>query len=153
MIPVLTNNDLMRGNLASILLLVVITLFVSACGDSASDEDKIKNQLQAGVIAIESRNSGDALDIVSETFTDQDNNTRKDLHRILMGYFLRYKDIGVFYTNTAIEIKSPGYAEATFNVVLTGGEHLIPDDARHYDVHSCWRNISGEWLLSCLRWE
>ena len=92
------------------------------------------------------------MDIIDEQYQDRLNSDRKSLQRMLLGFFLRYKDISVYVSATEINIQQIR-ADAQSQVIVTGGKNLIPENARHYQVHSCWKKISDEWLLSCLEWE
>ena len=127
-------------------------LLLSGCAEKKTDEVLIKEQIAVLQKAIETHDRGLFMDVIDEQYQDQLNNNQKTLQRMLMGFFLRYKDISVYASATQINVQQIR-ADADSQVVVTGGKNLIPESARHYQVHSCWKKVSGEWLLSCLEWE
>ena len=133
--------------------LILSGLFLlAACSKPQTDEAMIEAKISQLQQAIENHDQGDFMEVIDEHYTDQLHNDRKNLQRMLLGFFLRYKDISVFASAHQIEVNQIR-ANVQSQVVVTGGEHLIPDSARHYQVHSCWKKVSGEWLLSCLKWK
>ena len=139
-----------RNFLISCLLLLVFLL--SACSENKSDTTLIEEQISSLQEAIENHDRGMFMDVIDEQYQDQLNNDRQSLQRMLMGFFFRYKDISVYVSATQIDVQEIR-ADAQSQVVLTGGKNLIPESARHYQVYSCWKKVSDEWLLSCLEWE
>ncbi len=139
-----------RTFLISCLLLLVFLL--SACSENKSDTTLIEEQISSLQEAIENHDRGMFMDVIDEQYQDQLNNDRQSLQRMLMGFFFRYKDISVYVSATQIDVQEIR-ADAQSQVVLTGGKNLIPESARHYQVYSCWKKVSDEWLLSCLEWE
>jgi hypothetical protein len=131
--------------------MLMIMLFLTACSDPESDEAQIKNQIDSLQQAIEAHDRGDFMALVDADYHDQMNNNRKKLEAILLGYFLRYKDISILISATSVEVTQIR-AEAHSQVVISGGRGVIPESARHYRVQSCWKKVDDEWLLSCLKW-
>lgn len=138
------------GMLFSMLLLTGI--FISGCSEEKTDEAMIMAQIEILQTAIEEHDRSDFMALIDEQYQDQMNNTRSSLQRLLMIYFYRFKDISVYISATQINVQSIR-ADAHSQVVITGGKNLIPERARHAQVHSCWKKVSGEWLLSCLEWQ
>ncbi len=112
----------------------------------------IRQQIDILQEAIENHSRGDFMAVIDQDYRDRLNPDRKALQRMLQGFFFRYKDISVLVSHSAISIQAIR-AEAVSQVVISGGQGIIPDNARHYQVTSCWKKISGEWLLNCLEWE
>ncbi len=134
------------------LYLLTLCLLTSGCAEQKTDEVLIQEQINILQDAIEAHDRGKFMAVVDEQYHDQLNSDRQSLQRLLMGFFLRYKDISVYVSATEINIQQIR-ADAQSQVIVTGGKNLIPENARHYQVHSCWKKISDEWLLSCLEWE
>ena len=128
------------------------SVMISACSEKKTDEALIQEQITRLQEAIETHDRGKFMAIIDSEYSDQINSVRQSLQRMLLAFFLRYKDISVYVSATQINIQQIR-ADARSQVVLTGGKHLIPDNARHYQVHSCWKKVSDEWLLSCLEWQ
>jgi hypothetical protein len=131
-------------------------VFFSACTEKKTDDILIQEQIVLLQAAIEAHDYRQFMSIVDQDYYDMaygsKNNDRQALQRILLALFLRYKDISVFVSNTQIRVMQTR-ADAQSQIVLTGGKGLIPDSARHYNVQSCWKKVSGDWLLSCLEWQ
>ena len=125
---------------------------LSGCSEQKTDEVMIQEQIDNLQEAIETHDTGRFMSVIDETYQDQLNNDRKALYRLLLGYFLRYKDISVFVSASQIEVTQIR-AEVRSQLVVTGGRGLLPEDARHYQVISCWKKTEGEWLLNCLEWQ
>jgi hypothetical protein len=146
----LKENRTMR--LFVLLIFFFVSSFLSGCSEKKDDKTLILEQIENLQSAIEKHNNGDFMDNVDAQYQDQLNNNRKSLQRMLLGFFLRYKDISVFTSAHQFDINSIR-AEVNSQVVITGGKNLIPESARHYQVLSCWKKESDEWLLSCLKWQ
>ena len=125
---------------------------ISGCAEKKTDEILIREQINSLQEAIETHDRGQFMAVIGTEYSDQVNSDRQSLQRMLLGFFLRYKDISVYISATQINIKQIR-ADAQSQLVVTGGKSLIPENARHYQVHSCWKKVSDEWLLSCLEWQ
>lgn len=126
--------------------------FLVACADKKTDEALIQSQIENLQQAIENHDRGKFMAIIDEQYHDQLNNDRQSLQRMLMAFFFRYKDIVVYVSATEIDLQSIR-ADADSQVLVTGGKNIMPESARHYQLHSCWKKVSDEWLLSCLEWQ
>jgi hypothetical protein len=136
-----------------ILIIILIgLLFSSGCAEKKTDEAQILAQIAVLQEAIENHDRSQFMDVIDEQYQDQLGNDRKNLQRMLIGFFYRYKDISVYVSANQVELQSIR-ADVQSQVILTGGKNIIPDNARHYSVHSCWKKVSDEWLLSCLEWQ
>ncbi|WP_214660508.1 hypothetical protein [sulfur-oxidizing endosymbiont of Gigantopelta aegis] len=124
----------------------------SGCAEKKTDEAQILAQIAVLQAAIENHDRGEFMDVVDEQYQDQRGNSHKSLQRMLMGFFFRYKDISVYVSANQVELQSIR-ADVQSQVIITGGKNIIPDNARHYAVHSCWKKVSDEWRLSCLEWQ
>lgn len=139
---------------AVLIWLFSASLFIgvlSGCAEQKTDEALIQEQIDTLQTAIETHDRGSFMAVVDESYYDQLNEDRKALQRMLLGYFLRNKDISVYVSANQIAVTQIR-AEVQSQVVVTGGKGLLPEDARHYQVLSCWKKVDGEWLLSCLEW-
>lgn len=141
-----------KVNMLRLLSSVLLSILMLGCAEEKTDEMLIQEQINSLQGAIENHDRGNFMAIIDEQYHDQINADRQSLQRMLLGFFLRYKDISVYISATQINIQQVR-ADAQSQLVVTGGQHLIPDNARHYQVHSCWKKVSGEWLLSCLEWQ
>ena len=134
-----------------ILLFVFFAFFLSACNEKKTDKELIQDQIKVLQEAIESHDRGDFMAVIDKEYSDKLNANRSLLQKRLMLFFYRYKDISVYVSGTEIDLQQIR-AEAYSQVILTGGKSLIPENARHYQLTSCWKKVEDEWLLSCLDW-
>ncbi len=138
------------------ILLIPALFFLSyllvACDEEKTDEERIVAQIKVLQEAIEAHDSSDFMAVIDSQYSDRLNKTRSSLQKMLLLFFYRYKDISVYVTATKIDLQHIR-ADAHSQVVLTGGQSLIPENARHYQVKSCWKKVDDEWLLSCLEWQ
>ena len=76
------------------------------------------------------------------------------VQRMLAGYFLRYRHIGVLVTGVSVSpiAHDPTQAWSEATVTLAGAQDLIPESGRILKVTGLWREIDGEWLLVRLSW-
>ncbi|MBT0963703.1 hypothetical protein [Denitromonas iodatirespirans] len=77
------------------------------------------------------------------------------VQRLLAGYFLRYKHIGVVVTGVTVEplAHADDQAWSDASVLLTGADGLIPEAGRHYRVRGLWVREGSDWRLRELHWE
>lgn len=132
--------------------LFLLSYLLVACDEPKTDEELITEQINTLKQAIEAHERGDFMAVIDAEYSDRLNSDRQSLQKMLMLYFYRYKDISIYVTATEIELQQIR-AEAHSQVVVTGGQSFIPENARHYQVKSCWKKVSDEWLLSCLEWQ
>jgi len=80
---------------------------------------------------------------------------QREAQRMLAGYFLRYRNIGVVVTAISVEPLPHDTDQAWSNatVLLTGAEGLIPETGRAYSVRGLWQFRDGGWRLAQLSWE
>ncbi len=77
------------------------------------------------------------------------------VRRLLAGYFLRYRNIGVVISGLTITplAHDPTQAWSDATVLLTGAEGLVPETGRLYKVRGLWTQSDGDWRLVQLTWE
>lgn len=139
-------------------LQVTCALLLVALLPGCSQEPAIE-QLLARVDAleqaVEDKQVNTAMDMLSEDFTTGKGQNRKDAHRLLLFHTMRHQNISVIRSQTDASFDS-AYADQAlvrFNVILTGGEGLLPEQGRSYAVESRWRFEDGDWFLNSLQWE
>lgn len=141
-----------KSDLQRLLISVLMGGLLFGCAEQQSDEAMIQAQIDTLQKAIEAHDRGRFMSVIDESYHDQLDNDRKSLQRMVLGLFLRYKDISVYTSANQIDVKQIR-AEVQSQVVVTGGSGLIPENARHYQVLSCWKKVDDTWLLSCLEWQ
>ena len=132
--------------------LVLVFGLLTGCAEEKSDEAMIQEQIKILQEAIETHDRGKFMAVIDTEYYDQLNSDRKSLQRMLLGFFLRYKDISVYVSASQVAVMQVR-AEVQSQILVTGGKGLLPESARHYQVTSCWKKVADDWLLSCLEWE
>ena len=132
--------------------LVLVFGLLTGCAEEKSDEAMIQEQIKILQEAIETHDRGKFMAVIDTEYYDQLNSDRKSLQRMLLGFFLRYKDISVYVSANQVAVMQVR-AEVQSQILVTGGKGLLPESARHYQVTSCWKKVADDWLLSCLEWE
>jgi len=132
--------------------LVLVFGLLTGCAEEKSDEAMILEQIKILQEAIEAHDRGKFMAVIDSEYYDQLNSDRKSLQRMLLGFFLRYKDISVYVSASQVAVMQVR-AEVQSQILVTGGKGLLPESARHYQVTSCWKKVADDWLLSCLEWE
>lgn len=137
-----------------ILLLLLISLSLGACGPSSPDArlNQALEQLQEG---IESRVREQVTELLHPQFSAQDQYDNAWAERTLRLMFLQNQRIGVLVSSqtTTIDPAYPERAETTARVTLAGAERFLPNSAGQYDIRLFWLDEDGHWLLRDIDWQ
>lgn len=136
----------------------LMMLFLQACSDNAvSKEDAIKRFIEQGVIAAESRSSGDLAELVHQNYLDQNGFNKKRLTKMASLYFIRHKNIYLLTKLGKIDFLSDHEALVSLHVAMAG--NVISDvnalsglRARMYKFELQLIK-DGEWLLQQAKWQ
>jgi hypothetical protein len=136
------------------LSLFVFVLFLCACSKTIPEE-AILASIDAMQMAIDERNTGDVVEHVSDNFSGSHNMGRPELRKMIMGMFLRYKNIHVVVTRMDIQHdpRRPGIANMDGIILVTGAQGLVPQDGRLLNVKGEWQEQKGDWVLAQVEWE
>jgi hypothetical protein len=85
----------------------------------------------------------------------QRNIDKEDVRKMLAGYLLRYRNIGVVIPSLSVEVDpyEPLLATTQGTAALSGGNALLPETARLYQFTGQWRFMDGRWQLIQFSWE
>jgi len=136
------------------LFLIVLLLGISSCHKTPALE-QLQQRVDALEQAIETKQNDDAIDILSKDFRTGNGGDRKDARRMLLFYSLRNEKIHILRTNTKAEL-DPTYqnqASVSCQVLVTGGQGLIPEHGRSFRITSRWIFEDGDWYLDRLDWK
>lgn len=137
-----------------LLLPLLMLLLLNACSQEPAME-KLLARVDALEQAVEGRKVDTAMDMLSEDFSTGKGQNRKDAHRLLLFHTMRHQNISVIRSQTEVT-PDAAYADQAlvrFNVILTGGEGLLPEQGRSYAVESRWTFDGSDWYLNSLQWE
>lgn len=137
-----------------LLLPLLMLLLITACSKEPAIEQLLA-RVDALEEAVEGRQVDTAMEMLTEDFSTAKGQNRKDAHRLLLFHTLRHQNISVIRSQTEVT-PDTAYADQAlvrFNVILTGGEGLLPEQGRSYTVESRWIFDGSDWYLSSLQWE
>lgn len=104
------------------------------------------------VEAAEARDAPALVEHVAEDFAGPHGMDRDGLRRYLGVLWLRSRDVGVTLGPLDIALQDT-HATVGFTAVATGGEGVLPDQARVWKVHTAWRREGDDWRLISAEWE
>ncbi len=143
--------------------LVRITVFVcigllSACSDDElTPQQEIENYIDAAVEVAEKRSADTLDDMMHSNYLDQSGNNKKQLGRLLRGYFFQNKNIFLMSRIGEIEILSENEAIVDMHLAMAGSAisdigSLASLRARIYRFELRLLR-DGEWLLQHAKWQ
>lgn len=137
-----------------LLITIILTLPLAGC-TPAPDEAQITEHIHAMAHGIEARQSDEILDRLNEEFRSSRLKDKKEVNRLLMLSFLKYKNISILLTNIQVVFDATyqNRAQATFNAVATSSSGLIPHDGQIYQLDSQWEKRDGDWYMQALEWK
>ena len=140
-----------RSTFAAILLLL------SGCGEPDSPENRIRQLIADGESAVEARSLADVRTLISEKYLDDKKRSRRDLSRLLAGYFLRHKSIHLLVQINEILVEEPDRARAVIYVAMAGRPlddvsqlPLVHADLYRFELE--FLVVEGEWRVTGGAW-
>lgn len=140
----------MKQTLVLLLLLLLGTMF-SGCKETPLEE-LISQHIDAITEGIETGKPDLVLEHFDEGFSTPSGQDRHWVKRIMLAQMLRKQTIHVVLTNLTIESRDDFTTDASFNVLLTGSQGLIPREGAFYQVETQWRLQDGDWLVNYASW-
>jgi hypothetical protein len=132
---------------------VVALLGLVACGPKSTVEEQIEANIAAMEAAGEAGERGAFMEHVADGFEAREGRmTRDDFRRFLFLQINQQRRIRAQLFPITVEEQGPNLAEARFNVLVTGGAGLIPDDGQLFSVRTAWVLEGGDWLLWRADW-
>ncbi len=146
-------NPSLRRTFRSGVIGVVVLCCLAACGPKGTVEEQIEATIAAMEAAGEAGERSAFMDHVADGFEAQEGRmTRDDFRRYLFLQFNQQRRIRAQLFPITVEEQGPNLAEARFNVLVTGGGGLIPDDGQLFSVQTAWVLEGGDWLLWRADW-
>jgi hypothetical protein len=133
--------------------MLLALLLLGACSEPLTIEQQVIATMRNMEAHVESRERRAFMAYVAEDFDGQGGEFNKDqLNGLLLYYLRRYKQLNAQLLPVKVEPRGENGADATFQVLLTGGEGVLPVSGQLVDVSSSWIRIDGKWLLQSARW-
>jgi len=138
--------------------ILCMAFLLQACsGSELSREDEIKQYIEVGVEAAESRNSSDLAKLIDDNYRDQKNLSKKELTKLVRLYFFRHKNIYLFTKLDGIEFLAENEALVTLHVAMAGS--VISDisvlSSLRAKIYKFELELvkQDEWLLRQAKWQ
>lgn len=142
---------LKHSGIASGLLLI---LLLCGCSSELSLEQQIVATLRNMEAHIEAGERRDFMNYVADDFRGQGGELNHDqLNGMLLYQLRRYQEVHARLLPISVQPAGLDEAEASFQILLTGGAGLLPESGQLYEVSSLWRYQDGQWLLQSAQWQ
>ncbi len=101
--------------------LLAVFVFLYACTDKViSPQDEIRLYIEKGIEAAENRSAGDLSELVHINYQDERGQNKKQLIKLLRGYFFMHKNIHLFSKIEAITLHSKDEATVVLYIAMAG---------------------------------
>lgn len=138
----------------SFLISLLASCLVAACSaPQGSAEDAIRAWLATGEAAVEAKDRGQLLDMISENYRDTRGNDRKQVGDLLRLYFFRQQTISLLTSIDTITVSDETAAMVSMTVGMAGTNASalgISADAYRFELEL--GKVGDEWLLISARW-
>jgi hypothetical protein len=119
----------------------VAVISLAGCGARSSDEQQVRELLDAVEIAAEQRDASDVLDHVATDYSDANGFDRASLQNFLRGYFLAHPKIELLVRIEKLEFPVAGLGRARLHL-----NALPSGDSASLDVEFLQEN--GHWRVA-----
>lgn len=124
------------------LLPLMLLASLVACSSRSSDEEQVRELIDAVEAAAEARDASDVLAFVADDYADAGGYDKSGLRDFLRAYFLMHPKLELLVNISRLEFPADGLAQA--EVTVTTVELSDPDRVT-LDVE--FRRIDGEWRV------
>ncbi len=136
------------------LTLSLMILLLSACGGSAADpEAALREWVARGEAAVEEKDRGGLLDLISADYADSRGNDHEKIGEIFRAYFFRQQSIALLIDIDDVTLYGDSAAQLTMTVGMAGtngGALGFSADAYQFELEL--HKADDEWLLIGARW-
>jgi len=127
-------------------------IVVAGCGrdNPQAELDAAAQTLQE---SLEARRAGAVLDQLAPDFRAQSDLDREWAKRTMTLLFLQNANVKVVALTRSSRVTGETSGETDAQVVLAGGQGLVPERAAPYLVKLHWRREGRQWKLARLEWD
>ena len=105
----------------SLLIGLLLSLVLAACSsDTLTPQDEIRQFIDQGIEAAESRSAGDLAELIHDNYHDEKKLDKLQLKKLAQLYFFRHKNIFLFSKIREIKLHSSTQASVTLHVAMAG---------------------------------
>jgi len=147
-------NALRIENRAAVLAVMLLTLFLGACGGAdEGPEAALRAWVAEGQRAAETKDRGALMDMVAEEYADSRGNNRDDIENLLRFYFLRQQKVALLTRIDELTVIGETAAELTLQVGMAGtNDNALGFSADAYRIEMELVRDGDDWLLIYARW-
>ena len=131
--------------------LLLLCCLLSGC-EKTPREQIISQKIDAITSGIEDKDPDSVLEQFNDDFSTPTGLDKQWVKRVMLLQMMRQQSIHVVLTHLQIEARDDFITDASFNVLITGGQGLIPQDGAIYQVETQWRLLDDDWLLNYASW-
>lgn len=126
---------------------------LTACGPGQRPEERIVETMDRMEEAAEAADRGAFMTHVHDEFSGQGGAlTREDFHAWLLLQLNRHQRMRAQRFPAEVRLLNAEEAVAEFNVLVTGGRGLLPEEGQLLSVETVWRRDGDDWLLLEADW-
>ena len=140
-------------------LLTVLLLTLLGCSDDTdSPEQQVRNYIEAGKLAAESRSLSEFKELIADDFRSAQGYDKTMMGRIAAGYFMGHQNIHLFTKINAIHFPQPQQADVQVYIAMTGQAASDINSLFNMRVDLYLFDLKlikqdGKWLLNNARWK
>jgi outer membrane murein-binding lipoprotein Lpp len=131
---------------------VLAALALAGCGRD-NPHAELDTAVQTLQESIEARRAGAVLEQLAEDFQAQSELDREWAKRTMTVLFLQNPNVRVVALTRTSRVTGQTSGETDAQVVLAGGQGLLPERAAPYSVKLQWRREGRQWRLARLDWQ
>ena len=139
-------------------LVPIVTIsgpLLSACGRNDPPLVSLEKAVQQLQDNLEAKKTSAVLEQLDIAFRAQRELDRDWAKRTMTLMFLQHQNLRIVAVSRSsrIDAQTPTTGLTDAQVLLTGAQGLVPDQAAPYSVKLQWRLVGKEWKLAKLEWE
>jgi hypothetical protein len=148
---------MLMNNRIRFLVIIFIFNLISCSDETLSPENEIKQFIENGKIAAESRSHNDLAELIDEQYRDQKGWDKKQIKNLARAYFFTHKNIYLFTKIRSIDFQDQNRAFVILHVAMAGSaiddlSALSSLRARVYEFQL--QLIKDDvWLLQQAKWK
>lgn len=132
-------------------LLVLCAGLLIACAEM-DEKARLKQALDDLLGAVEERSVGKVNHYLTTGFKTTSHTGVQNIQSFMLLHFRSNSVIHIFTSDLQLAIEN-GQGQISFNALVTGSSHWLPERGRRFFVKTRWKKDAGDWKLDRLGWE
>ena len=141
----------MKNKAISVYIVILLSFICLFSCSKTSDIDVLNQRLDEFVNIVEKHNEQKFKNYLSSDFSVAKRFNKKQFLLFIHYHLRKNKSIFVSVMDKRIT-QNENYTDVTADVLLLGSNDWLPERGQRYYVESRWKNESGNWVMSRLRW-